>query len=159
MRDSKHVEPDVKGEIGVSSETLAYVILKARAFDAQAGVSDPDASSHFSDDRAVSVLEGQSDDPTQGELRTAIGDLPEDQQAALVALAWMGRGDFEAHEWETALATANERRAGETAGYLIGMPMLGDLLEEGAAMLGVSLTDEETKGLEHGAVRRTSDFD
>lgn len=147
------------GDIGFSLETLAFVILKARAFDAQAGVSDPDEASNPADDRAVSVLEGQSDDPTQDELRAAIEDLPEEEQVALVALAWMGRGDFEGAEWAAALETANDRRRGSTADYLMGMPMLGDLLEEGAAMLGVDLTDEETSALEHGVARRTSDAD
>lgn len=150
---------DETGNIGVSLETLAYLILKARAFDAQADVSDPNESSNPADDRAVPVLEGQSDDPTQAELRAAIEGLPEEEQTTLVALAWMARGDFEAEEWETALTTANERRRGSTAHYLMGMPTLGDFLEEGAAMLGVSLTDEETAVLEHGVGRRSSDRD
>jgi hypothetical protein len=159
MPHGARYEADVKGDIGVSLETLAYVILKARAFDAQAGVSDPDEASNPTDDRAVSVLEGQSDDPTQDELRAAIEGLPEDKQAALVALVWLGRGDFDPSDWATALATANERRRGPAVDYLMGLPMLGDLLEEGAAALGVNLTNEETTALEHGVIRRTSDID
>lgn len=134
---------DVAETLDVSLQTLAYLIVKARAFDAQAGVSDPDEASNPCDDREVSVLEGQSDDPTADELGAAIGALTEEEQTALVALAWIGRGDFEAEEWEDAKRLAHERHKGPTATYLMGMPMLGDYLEEGAAALGVNLTEEE----------------
>jgi hypothetical protein len=134
---------DLLETLDVSLRTLAYLIVKARAFDAQAGVSDPDESSNPSDDREVSVLEGRSDDPTPEELRETIAALTEEEQAALVALAWIGRGDFEADEWEDAKRTARERHKGPTAAYLMGMPLFGDYLEEGAAALGVNLTEEE----------------
>lgn len=141
-------EPDPAETLDISLETLAYLVLKARAFDAQAGVSDPDEASNPSDDRAVSVLEGQSDDPTAEELAAAIAALSQEEQTALVAVAWIGRGDFEAGEWEDAKVLARERRKGATARYLMGMPQLGDYLEEGAAALGVSLTADEIARIE-----------
>jgi Protein of unknown function (DUF3775) len=134
----------------ISPETLAYLVLKARAFDAQAGVSDPDESSNASDDRAVSVLEGQTGDPTSAELRAAIASLSEDAQVELVALVWIGRGDFDGAEWDEAKALARERRRGPTARYLMGLPLLGDYLEEGAAAIGLNLADIETADLYQG---------
>jgi hypothetical protein len=144
------LEPDPAETLEISLATLAYLVLKARAFDAQAGISDPDEASNPSDDRAVSVLEGQSDDPTADELAAAISALSQEEQTALVALAWIGRGDFEAVEWNDAKTLARERREGPTARYLMGMPQLGDYLEEGAAALGVSLTADEAAGIEYG---------
>jgi hypothetical protein len=138
----------------VSHETLAYIVLKARAFDAQAGVSDPEEASNPSDDREVSVLEGQSDDPTVDELAAAIGSLSDEEQAALVALVWIGRGDFDAAEWNEAKAMARERRRGPTARYLMGIPLLGDYLEEVAAALGVDLAGDESEGTDHPPHRR-----
>ncbi|WP_448582158.1 DUF3775 domain-containing protein [Thermaurantiacus sp.] len=139
--------------IGIPTDTLAWIILKARAFDAQAGVSDPNESSNSADDQFVSVLEGQSDDPTAAELHDLIDSLSDDERAALVALAWIGRGDFEGEEWADVLAMARERRQGSTARYLMEMPLLGDYLEEGAAALGVNLSDEEAEGYYHGRNR------
>lgn len=139
--------------IGIPTDTLAWIILKARAFDAQAGVSDPDEASNSADDQFVSVLEGQSDDPTAEELHDLIDSLSDDERAALVALAWIGRGDFEAEEWPEVLAMARERRQGSTARYLMEMPLLGDYLEEGAAALGINLSDEEADGFYHGRAR------
>lgn len=144
-------QPEMPEEgLGIPTDTLAFIILKARAFDAQAGVSDPDESSNSADDQFVSVLEGQSDDPTAEELHDLIDSLSDDERAALVALAWIGRGDFEAEDWPDVLAMARERRQGSTARYLMEMPLLGDYLEEGAAALGVNLSDEEAEGYYHG---------
>jgi hypothetical protein len=64
-----------------------------------------------------------------------------------VALAWLGRGDYEAEDWAEALASARERAEGPTARYLMGIPLLGDYLEEGADKLGISLASEERAGL------------
>jgi hypothetical protein len=105
----------------------------------------------------VSVLEGQSDDPTQYELNAAIAALSEDEQIELVALAWTGRGDFGATGWEDAKALARERRRGSTARYLMGMPQLGDYLEDGAAALGVDLSASEYAGLYHAGDASESD--
>lgn len=139
--------------IDIPLDTLGYIILKARAFDAQAGVSDPDESSNSADDGFVSVLEGQSDDPTEEELSDLIDSLSDDERASLVALVWIGRGDHEPEEWEEVRTMARERRQGSTARYLLEMPLLGDYLEEGAAALGINLSDEEADAYYHGRER------
>ena len=53
------------------------------------------------------------------------------------------RGDFAAEEWDDALTAARDRRTGPTADYLLGVPLLGDLLEEGFTALGYSCEDYE----------------
>jgi hypothetical protein len=50
-----------------------------------------------------------------------------------VALAWVGRGTYEVSEWPQALDTARTERTNRTAEYLLGLPLLGDYLEEGLA--------------------------
>jgi hypothetical protein len=94
-------------------------------------------------------LEGQIDDPTAEELHAAISGLSEDEETALVALAWIGRGDFGPEDWDQAAAHARESRSVPTARYLMGMPLLGDYLEEGAAALGLDLTESECAALYH----------
>ena len=54
------------------------------------------------------------------ELVEFIKDLDVDEAAALVALAWIGRGDFEPEEWRTAVAEAKQRAEGPTWKYLLG---------------------------------------
>jgi hypothetical protein len=49
---------------------------------------------------------------------------------------WLGRGDYESSEWSLAVSEAAARGNRRTSDYLLGMPMLGDWLEEGLEKLG-----------------------
>ena len=69
--------------------------------------------------------------------------MNEDEQASLVALAWIGRGSFAPEELEEALTTARSEHANRTEDYLLGMPLLADYLEEGLDRLGYSVEDAE----------------
>jgi hypothetical protein len=70
-----------------------------------------------------------------------IRDLELDQQDNLVALMWVGRGDFTAAEWQSALDAASARRSSHTADYLIASPLVASYLEEGLTLLGYSCED------------------
>ncbi len=129
--------------LGIPRDTLAAIILYARAWDAQTGTGASVDSSNATDDGVSSILAGGRSNPVGHELRSEIESLSEDEQAALVALVWIGRGDFDAEDWEEAKATARDRATGPTSRYLMEMPLLGDYLEEGAAALGFDLADEE----------------
>jgi len=128
-------------------ETIGFIILKARAFDAKVPIVDEDTGSDAEDDQDVDILEDRSDDATLEELTSAIDLLDPDQQAELVALTWVGRGDFDKAGWKDALVAARESRTTHTAGYLVGDPQLGDLLEEGLAELGYSCSEIEAQHL------------
>lgn len=127
-------EDDVP-ELGISTETVCWVIARARAFDAkEAGDGDADPDE---DDPEAHLLEEEGDTIAE-ELRDAIGEMNEDQQAALIALAWIGRGEFDVSEWDEAVRTAKERNLRNADDYLVGMPLLGDYLEEGLSAFGLS---------------------
>jgi len=154
----KHLDPG-PDSIGLARDTLAYIVLKARAFDAEVDAVDPDDGSNAADDGMVDALEAGRDNPTGAELRAAIASLDDEARLALVALAWVGRGDFDADEWDDALKAAAGARDGPTSRYLMGMPLLGDLLEQGADALGLDLTGEEQVGLHHPATERPAEDD
>ena len=96
-----------------------------------------------SDHDADSILEEFSDDATRAELKAFIHDLNEDEQASLVALAWIGRGSFGPEELDEALDTARAEHVNRTETYLLGMPQLADYLEEGLDRMGYSVEDAE----------------
>lgn len=77
-----------------------------------------------------------SSDPMFVELETGIDELEPDQQAALVALMWLGRGDFDGSQWTKAYALAQDRWNHRTADYLTSTPLLADYLEEALNQLG-----------------------
>ena len=87
------------------------------------------------------VLESKPNDPVYQELVSFIRALTEDEQIALVALAWLGRGTYDVSEWRQALETARNERNQRTAEYLLGLPLLGDYLEEGLAVFGESCSE------------------
>ncbi len=77
------------------------------------------------------LVEEEADDPSENELRQLIDDLNVDEAAELVAIAWLGRGDFDVTDFDQAVSQARERSRNSTSNYLLGMPMLADFLEAG----------------------------
>lgn len=133
--------------LSISPETICYIIVKARSRDAKDAVTDPDPGSDGPDDGMRAVLEDHPDDPVDEELAGAITALNEDQQIDLVTLAWLGRGDEDISTWDSLRAEAAASREVSTARYLLGMPLVGDYLEEGLTRLGYSCADVELGGL------------
>lgn len=129
-------------DLGVSLETVATIVDHARAIQ---GREDADAEELDEDaDSQAALLTSTDEDATEDTLAEFIDELNEDEQIALVALAWTGRGDYEAAEWEEARRLAAERNAaGDTSGYLLGLDLLGDLLAEGVAAFGLSIEEVE----------------
>jgi hypothetical protein len=134
-------------ELSVDHEKLGFIIIKAREFDAKVDPVEPDPGSNPTDDDQREVLEDYAGDPTYAELVEAIEGLNEDEQVELVALVWLGRGDYESSEWDQALKAAREAHNERTASYLVGTPNLSDELEEGLAKLGISIEDVERSHL------------
>jgi len=134
-------------ELNISDEKLAFLILKAREFDVKVDPIELDPGSNPTDDDERAVLEDFPSDSTEAELRDALRSLNEDEAIDVIALLWVGRGDFDRGEFEEARRLAAERHRRDSAGYLMGNPTLADELEEGAATLGHSLIDIEADHL------------
>jgi hypothetical protein len=120
----------------IATDKVCELILRMREIDVKEGLTDPDSGSNPIDDGSTDVLTSAPDDSTEGEVRSFIEGLNDDERHDLVALTWIGRGDFEATEWAEAIRTAREREALTTSDYLLGIPNVGDLLDEGLAALG-----------------------
>lgn len=133
--------------LNISSEKVCFTIVKAREFDVKDAVTDPDPGSNPSDDAMYAVLEDHPDDPVEEELTSFISSLSEDEQIDLVALAWLGRGDYTADDWTTVRTEAAGQHNETTALYLLGMPLLSDFLEEGLSLMGGSCEEFEINRL------------
>ena len=135
---SKRIDTVEPTELQISPEKVCFVVIKAREFDVKDAVTEPDPGSNPSDDQMAAVLEDHADDPVVEELSSFIGAMSEDEQIDLVAMAWLGRGDYTADDWPSVREEAARAHNQRTAAYLLGMPMLGDFLEEGLSLLGYS---------------------
>jgi hypothetical protein len=130
--------------LAIPLERLAFIIAKAREFDAEVP-AEPDAAtgSDGPDDDEREILLDTPDNPTEQELRDAIDGLGLPERQELLALMWLGRGDYDADSWPDALREAAESTIANVTDYLVGTPLLGDYLEEGASALDLSLDDFE----------------
>lgn len=151
-------DPETPAGFMLSRDQLAYIVLTARAYDGLVSPSDPNEGSNASDDRAIDAWEDTPDNPVGKELREAIRSLNVEAQIDLVALVWLGRGDFE--DWAEARLTARDaRRDGPTARYLMGLPLLAEYIEGGAEAIGINLEQEEQIGLHHPVTERPAEED
>ena len=127
----------------ISPEQVCFIVVKAREFDAKDQASEPDPASNPADDGAAAVLEEHDDDPVAEELTSFIDAMSEDEQIDLVALAWLGRDGSGPGDWSETRREAARAHNRRTAGYLLGMPLLADHLEEGLSLLGMSCEEFE----------------
>ena len=122
--------------LDLNPETVEHIIARAHQYQTRDEMREeadeeesPDLDALGEDD-----LQG-TEDPVYLELREAIDDLEPDQQVSLVALMWLGRGDFSADDWNQALTRAGEEWNERTGDYLVRTPLLADYLTEGLEML------------------------
>jgi len=142
MADDKTPAPPA---LTISVEKSFFVIVKAREFDGAVPLSDPESGSNPTDDGVVDILEETADNPAEQELRAVLAGLNIDERLDLLALTWLGRGDFS--DFAEARREAEALSEVHVARYLLGIPQLGDYLEEGLSEVGVSLEGFEVNRL------------
>lgn len=130
---------DEEFDLGISLESVAAIVDAARAV--QEGEESGALEREEEDEEGLDAEDDENMD--EDALRAFIADLNEDEQASLIALAWIGRGDYTGEEFEEARTLAKERNVRDPAEYLLGIDMLGDMLEEGLSELGLSLEDTD----------------
>lgn len=121
----------------ISPEKVCFVIAKARELDVKVAPEELD------DDSMGRILEDYADDPTLEELRRFLRAQSDDALKELLALVWIGRGDYGADEWRAVLGQVRDVREKHTIDYLIGTPLLADYLEEALSQFGHSCEDYE----------------
>jgi len=124
-----------RGEIDVSIDKLASIILLARAYEtarADGGGKEAQPGSHLASTHHIA-------NEAAHDLRYAIDALSGDDRAVLLALSLIGRGDFGLEAFDQALTAAFDRRGRRGADFLFGLPGLADLLETGALACGADL--------------------
>jgi hypothetical protein len=127
--------------LAISPDGVFSILLKARLFGVKVDQTDPDSGSNATDDGGVDALEFGPGDDTRRELSSAIDDLNDDEQRDLIALIWLGRGDFALAEWDEARASASEIGRARIARYVSGIPLVSDFLEDGLSQFNETLAD------------------
>ena len=136
--------PEKEWDLTIDPDTVRLFILKAQVLNAGLSEDLQDGNEHEVelDDQTHDghhhdgLAEEETEDLTAVELRELINDLNVDEAAELVAMVWIGRGDYEPAEWEEAVAEARQRGNRRTATYLLGLPTLAEWLETGLEQIG-----------------------
>lgn len=130
--------------LDINPEIVCSIIQKAREFHAKEGVTFPTVLPDETSDEAdwLQTLADHSDDLTYLEVKEAINDLEQDQQILLVALMYVGRGDYSCNEWHAAMEEARYNWTPHTAEYLLSRPLVADYLEEALSLFGYSCSEE-----------------
>lgn len=125
--------------LNISTETICYIVTKAHEFHAKEGVTFPEKIKDSENEYDwAQILADHEDDLTFLEMKSVIYNLEPDQRIELLALFYMGRGDFSIEQWNTARNTAKNNMPTKLAEYLFSKPQLSDHLEEALNMLGFS---------------------
>ena len=124
--------------LGIDPDKVCYLITLARQFEVKVEPADVEPGSNQVDDGFLQVLEDHAGDPVVIEMRQFLTDLNVEEYRNLLALMWVGRGDYDVEEWDEALAEAEALRIERGPDYLIGTPLLSDHLEAGLEELGYS---------------------
>ena len=97
---------------------------------------------HITSDKIAEVIIlARELDRAEPEFDAFIQRLNMDEQAALVAVFWLGRGSFD--DYAEAFQTAQTEASAPTESYLKGSPHLADHLEAGLELMGISAAKAE----------------
>ncbi len=117
----------------LNPEIICNIISKAHELSIEEDLVIPDDQDNLSDAEWKQILAEYQEDFSYIELKDLINDLEPDQQKEVIALMYIGRGDFDKDQWQEALQQAHSISPNSRANYLIAKPMLADYLEEGLA--------------------------
>lgn len=121
-------------ELSVSLETVCRLIVRAREMEAQVpGLAADEEEDPLDADDEFAVMDDETNTVIEEEMRVALDELADDQIAEVLALAWIGRGTYDATEWTEAVEVANESDGEPSVDQLLDMPMLAAYLEAGLA--------------------------
>ncbi len=120
-------------------ETICRLIIRARELEAQVPTDENEGEEDPTDsDDEFAVLEDEANEAIEEEMLALLDDLGDDQVQEILALAWVGRGTYDASEWEDALEAAADSDSEDPVDQLLDMPTLAAYLDAGLAAFELS---------------------
>jgi hypothetical protein len=124
-------------DLNTPLETICRLIIRSRELEAQVPAIENDEEEDPTDsDDEFAVLEDESNEAVEEEMRVTLEDLADDQIQEVLALAWVGRGTYDATEWDDALEEATD--ISDPVEELLDMPTLAAFLDAGLAAFELS---------------------
>jgi hypothetical protein len=128
----------------INLDKICFIILKVREFEVKVDPVDIDSGSNPIDDLDLDILEARQEDNVYDELSSFIDNLNEDEALDLIALMWVGRGTFDAEDFQEARSVAAKGATHTPAEYLLGTPLLSEHLQNGLDAFNLTCDEAET---------------
>ena len=125
--------------LSLPSDYLGLLVVTVRGLQARESEVDEDSGSNPTDDGVLDAVQDTPGDLTREEIREELQGLNDRQQAELVALMWIGRGDAEPEDFEATVQLARDLKERPTPHYLLAHPLVAEHWAEGAERLGIAL--------------------
>jgi hypothetical protein len=128
-------------ELRISTEKVCAFIEAAREVAGKVPSTAGDRTTTGDDSELATIV----DDPGQDfyerderrrEMVEFVAGLNVEEQTDLLALIWLGRGDYDLAEWDDALAEAEARIVARDPDYMIGDAALPQYLGDGLEAFG-----------------------
>ena len=128
-------------ELAINPEKVCAFIEAAREVAGLEPSTAGDATTTGDDSPLTTMIEPAGGDPRRREMVSFVAGLDAEEQANLLALILLGRGDYSIEEWDDALATARDAIDDKSADFMIGDPALPAYLLEGLEAFDESCSD------------------
>src|SRR5436853_5865392 len=125
-------------ELRISTEKVCGFIEAAREVAGKVPSTAGDRTTTGDDNRLVTIEDYPGEDDRRREMVDLIAGLNVEEQTDLLALIWLGRGDYELDEWDEALTEAEARIAARDPDYMIGDAALPEYLGDGIEAFGLT---------------------
>src|SRR5437763_9094386 len=120
----------------ISSEKVCALIETARELAGIVPSTAGDRTTNGDDSRLATMESDPDNNDRRREAVEFIAGLNVEEQTDLLALIWLGRGDYEIDDWDEALTEAEARIAAKDPDYLIGDAALPEYIGDGLEAFG-----------------------
>jgi hypothetical protein len=118
-------------ELRISTEKVCAFIEAAREVAGKVPPTTGDHTTTGDDSRLVTIEDYPTGDDRRREMVEFIAGLNVEEQVDLLALIFVGRGDYDIAEWEDALDAARTEIADRDPDFMIGDAALPEYLGDG----------------------------
>ncbi len=127
-------------DLNIDPELVRLIVAKASAvvFEMPDAEDDEpeletelDAGTSYESPDVALASEDEDADGTREEVKAMIDTLNVDEQAELIALTWIGRGDYEPSDIKTAIRDAKAQHRGPASNTLFEIDIFPSYLETG----------------------------
>ena len=133
------LETEPRMELSTPLDMICRIVQRAREIDALVPVTDVDPDEDPIDhDDVLAPLEEENNETVEVELLAVLEDLADDQIVEVLALAMVGRGTYDASEWDEAIEIAGDPDEPPAIDQIMEMPMLAACLDAGLAAFDLS---------------------